>query len=137
MALGELIVEDRGKITGQRVLDVDSPKIESSFTMSGSYKREEGTDMGTYCSVMRQGEEGVMYVEGQGVFTTKDGKGMATWTGQGIGRFTSPGNIRIRGSLFFRAPSEGKLSSYNNLVGVFEYEVDEQGNCSGRVWEWK
>lgn len=53
MALGELIVEDRGKITGQRVLDVDSPKIESSFTMSGSYKREEGTDMGTYCSVMR------------------------------------------------------------------------------------
>jgi hypothetical protein len=137
MALGELIVEDRGKITGQRVLDVDSPKIESSFTMSGSYIREEGTDMGTYCSVMRQGEEGVMYVEGQGVFTTKDGKGMVTWTGQGIGRFTSPGNIRIRGSLFFRAPSEGKLSSYNNLVGVFEYEVDEQGNCSGRVWEWK
>ena len=28
MALGELIVEDRGKITGQRVLDVDGPKIE-------------------------------------------------------------------------------------------------------------
>lgn len=78
-----------------------------------------------------------MCVEGQGVFTTKDGKGMATWTGQGIGRFTSPGNIRICGSLFFHAPSGGKLSSFNNLVGVFEYEVDEQGNCSGRVWEWK
>ena len=138
MALGELILEDRGKITGQRVLDVDGPMIETSFTMSGRYKGEEGTDMGTYSSVMRQGEEGgVMYGEGQGVITTRDGKGMATWTGQGIGRFTAPGRISFRGSLFFRAPSGGKLSSFNNLVGVFEYEVDEEGNCSSKTWEWK
>jgi hypothetical protein len=136
MALGELISEERGKITGQRVLDVDVLKIESSFTMSGRYRGEEGTDIGTYSAVMRQGEEGVMYGEGQGVATTKDGKGMATWTGQGIGKFTSPGKISFRGSVFFRAPS-GKLSSFNNVVGVFEYEVDEEGNCSTKVWEWK
>jgi hypothetical protein len=78
-----------------------------------------------------------MYGEGQGVITTKDGKGMATWTGQGIGRFMGPGKISFRGSLFFRAPSGGKLSYFNNLVGVFEYEVDEEGNCSSKVWEWK
>jgi hypothetical protein len=137
MALGELVGEDRGKITGQRVLDVDGPKIETSFIMSGRYKGEEGTDIGTYCSVMRQGEEGVMYGEGQGVVTTKDGKGMATWTGQGIGRFTGHGKISFRGSLFFRAHAGGKLSSFNNLVGLFEYEVDEEGNCSSKVWEWK
>ena len=53
MALGDLIVEERGKITGQRVLDVDGPKIESSFTMTGKYKGEEGSDIGTYYSVMR------------------------------------------------------------------------------------
>jgi hypothetical protein len=58
MVLGELIIEDRGKITGQRVLDVEGPK-------------------------------------------------------------------------------GGKLSFLNNLVGVFEYEVDEMGNCSSKVWEWK
>lgn len=74
MALGDLIVEDRGKITGQRVLDVEDPKIESSFTMYGKYKGEEGSDMGSYCSIMRQGGEGVMYGEGQGVVTTNDGK---------------------------------------------------------------
>lgn len=45
---------------------------------------------------------------------------MATWTGQGIGRFTGPGKIS------FRAPSGGKLSSFNNVTGVFEYEVDEK-----------
>ena len=34
-----------------------------------------------------------MYGKGQGVVTTKDGQEMATWTGQGIGRFSSPGKI--------------------------------------------
>jgi hypothetical protein len=130
-----LIIEDRGKITGQRVLGVEGPKIESSFTMSGRYKGEEGIDIGTYCTLMKQGEGegGVMYGEGQGVVTTKDGRGMATWTGQGIGKFTGPGKISFRGSLFFRAPSAsgGKLSSLANLVGVFEYEMDEEGKLFG------
>jgi hypothetical protein len=139
MALGKLIGEGRGKITGQRVLDVVGPKIESSYTMDGKYSGEDCTEIGTYCTVMKHGEVGVMHGEGQGIITTKDGQGMATWTGHGIGRFTSPGKISFRGSLFFSAPSAsgGKLSSLNNLVGVFEYEVDEQGNSSAKVWEWK
>ncbi len=124
-------------------MDVEGPKIENSFVMDGKYKGAEGTDIGTYSSVLRQEEEGggegwVMYGEGQGVVTTKDGQEMATWTGQGIGRFSSPGKISFRGSLFFRSNSkDGKLSFLNNLVGVFEYEVDGMGNCSSKVWEWK
>ncbi|HZC50381.1 MAG TPA: hypothetical protein VE244_15130 [Nitrososphaeraceae archaeon] len=63
---------------------------------------------------------------------------MATWTGQGIGRFSSPGKISFRGSLFFSTNSQNrKLAFLNNMVGVFEYEVDEMGNCSSKVWEWK
>ena len=42
-----------------------------------------------------------MYGEGQGVITSKDGKEMASWTGQGIGKMES-GKIRFRGSIFFR-----------------------------------
>jgi hypothetical protein len=135
--LGDLVIEDNGKITGQRVLDVvEGPKIEVSFLMLGRYKGIEGNDIGTYWTVPRPG--GVMYGEGQGVITTKDGKEMATWTGQGVGRFTSPGGkISFRGSLFFRTTSSANLSALNNLVGVFEYEVDEMGNCSSKVWEWK
>ena len=139
MALGELIIEDRGKITGQRVLDVKGPKTETSFTMQGKYKGAEGTDVGTYTSVLREG--GVIYGKGQGIVTTRDGHEMATWTGQGIGRSTGSGKISFRGSLFFQTPSAakegGKLSFLNNLVGMFEYEVDEMGNCSSKVWEWK
>ena len=138
MTLRELIVEDRGKITGERVLDVQVPKMETSFTMEGNYRGTPCTDVGTYTSVLREG--GVLQGEGQGIITTKDGQGMATWTGQGIGRFTGPGKISFRGSLFFRIPSTfegGKLSDLNNMVGMFEYELDEAGNCSVKTWEWK
>src|SRR5918996_2724816 len=138
MALGELIADSTGKITGQRVLDVEIPKMETSFAMEGNYRGIPCTDVGTYTSVLREG--GVLYGEGQGIITTKDGQGMATWTGQGIGRFTGPGKVSFRGSLFFKTPPTfegGKLSDLNNIVGVLEYEVDELGNCSSKTWEWK
>jgi hypothetical protein len=50
MALGELIKEFRGKITGQRVLDVQVPKMETSFAMEGNYRGTPATDVGTYTS---------------------------------------------------------------------------------------
>ena len=83
---------------------------------------------------------GVLFGDGQGIITTKDGQGMTTWTGQGIGKFTASGKTSFRGSIFFRTPStsEGrKLSSLNNIAGVFEYEVDETGSCFAKSWEWK
>ena len=140
MALGELIEEESGKITGRRILDVEGPKTESSFTMNGKWVGQDVIDIGTYWGVMREGTETqVVYGEAQGVATTKDGQGMATYKVQGIGRFTSPGKIRFHGSVFYRTTptSGGKLSSLNDTVGVFEYEEDEQGNCSVKVWEWK
>lgn len=84
--------------------------------------------------------QGVLHGVAQGIVFSKDGQGAASWTGQGVGRFTRPGNISFRGSLFYRTSSAsegGKMSFLNNLIGVFEYEVDETGNCSVKVWEWK
>lgn len=138
MALGEQIEESRGKITSERVLEVGVPKVEVSFTMEGNYRGIQCTDIGTYTSVLREG--GVLFGEGQGIITAKDGQGVATWTGQGIGKFTGPGKVSFRGSIFLRTPSTsqgGKLSELNNMVGVFEYEADEMGNCSTKSWEWK
>ena len=138
MALGELIEESRGKITGQRVLDAEISKTETSFAMEGNYWGTPCIDVWTYTSMLREG--GVLYGEGQGIITTKDGQGMATWKGPGIGKFTGPGKVSFRGSLFFKTPltSEGgKLSYLNNVMGVFEYEVDEIENCSSKTREWK
>jgi len=50
---------------------------------------EEGKDHRSERTVMKQGALLVMQEEGQGIITTKDGEGMATWTGHGIGRFTT------------------------------------------------
>ena len=135
--LGDLISEEKGKITSQRVLDVEGggPNIETAFSAIGNYRSVETTATVTYSGSLRPG--GSIYGEGQGVLMSKDGQEMATWTGQGIGRFTSPGKIRFAGSLFFSTSSTGKLSFLNNLVGVFEYESDESGNTSAKVWEWK
>jgi hypothetical protein len=93
MALGEIIEESSGKITGERVLDVEIPKMETSFAIEGNYKGTPCTDVGTYTSVLK---EGVLHGGGQGIVTSKDGMGVATWTGQGVGRFTGPGKVSFR-----------------------------------------
>jgi hypothetical protein len=111
VVLGELIEDESGKITGQRVLDVEGPKMESS-TMAGLYKEIEATDIGTYCSVMR---EEVMYADVQGVITAKDRQGMATYTAQAVGRFTSPGKVRFHGSVFYRTTPTGG-GTYHSLI---------------------
>jgi hypothetical protein len=59
MALGELIGEERGKITGQRVLDVQVLKMETSLLW------RETIDVGTYTAELREG--GVLHGEGQGI----------------------------------------------------------------------
>ena len=135
--LGEQIAEAKGKLTGQRVLDVEGPKIEYSFLTNGRMKEIDITHMATFYTIPRG--NGLLYGEGQGVITTKDGTGeMATEIGHGIGQFTDGGKkVRFRGSFFYRASSTGKLSFLNNIVGIFEYEGDESGNTSYKVWEWK
>jgi len=36
--LGDLIYEHKGKATGQRVLDVSRPRVETSFSATGTLK---------------------------------------------------------------------------------------------------
>jgi hypothetical protein len=62
---------------------------------------------------------------------------VATVTGEGFGRISPSGSSRWRGSLFYTTPSAGKLAFLNNVVGVFESEVDAEENMTEKVWEWK
>ena len=144
--LGDLIYEHKGKIIGQRVLGNASekgevvvlPKIETTFSADAKLKGTINiTDTGTYWSIVRQG--GILSGEGQGLYMTKDDTSgeTATWTGYGIGCLAAGGRVSYRGSLFFRTNSTGKMSFLNNIVGVFEYEVDESGNTAAKMWEWK
>jgi len=133
--LGEMIGELQGKILLNRVLPPEgqTPKIESSFQESGTILDVEVTDIGTYWSTIRA--ECLLYGEVNGVIMTRDNE-MATYTGQGIGRFIGNGATTWRGSLFYQTSSQ-KLSRLNSIVVLFEFEVDENGNTQAKIWEWK
>ena len=90
--LGEQIGEVKGKSTGQRLLDVEEglPKIEHSFSANARMKEVDITHMSTFWTIPRR--NGVIYGEGQGVITTKDGSAeMATYIGRGIRRLLMEG----------------------------------------------
>ena len=85
---------------------------------------------------MKQDLPGILYGEGQGMVMSNDGTEVATWKGSGIGRMSGTGMVGFRGAIYWSTTSTGKLAPLNNLVGVYEYEIDE-GNTSAKIWEWK
>jgi hypothetical protein len=61
---------------------------------------------------------------------------MATVKAQGISKQKDSSKV-VSGSNFYRSSNTGKLSFLNNLVGVHEASVDNDGNIIYKVWEWK
>jgi hypothetical protein len=64
--LGELIMESKGKITGQRILSVENgiPKMEISVSGTGTFKGNvEINESWTYWAIQRP--DGSSYGEGQ------------------------------------------------------------------------
>ena len=69
--LGELIYEQKGKISGYRVLDTEGPTIETTITGTGIINGIEVTDIVTYWSKPANDSDGkTFYAEGQGVILT-------------------------------------------------------------------
>lgn len=133
--LGEQIEDLKGKIIGQRVVDIEPPTIETSVSSKGSIRGIEVTEMLTFVGTPTT-SEGVLHGKGGGIIMA-GGSEVATFTGEGIGRFGSAGSSSWRGSVFFNTSSKGKLSILNNLIGSFEGEFDSEGNFTQRSWEWK
>jgi len=131
--LGEMIGELKGKIIGMRVLPMECcPKIESSFQDVGKILGVDVTDTGTFWSLFK--EDGGIYGEGRGMLMTNDGE-IATWKAQGIGKMKGKASD-YRASVFFNTSSK-KLARLNDIVGIVEYSVDEEGNTYEKLWEWK
>ncbi|MBI4442424.1 MAG: hypothetical protein HY649_03490 [Acidobacteria bacterium] len=133
--LGELLGEEKGKITGNRVVrsGAGGPRIEITFQVTGKILGKEYKNIGTYWSAMRPG--GFMYGEGQGMLMTKDGDSVV-WVGQGTGHFTAKGGMQWRGAIYFETGSQ-KLARLNGVAAIYEHEADANDNCSTKYWEWK
>ena len=132
--LGDQISDLSGRRTARRVVSVDSGfKVEVSFEDRGKLLGTEGGNIGTYWSTPRA--DGTLCGEGHGVFATDDGE-MVTWKGIGTGMFTGGRKLSYRGALMYNTSSK-KLARLNEIVGVFEFEVDADGNTHSKTWEWK
>ncbi|MGG8406493.1 hypothetical protein ACM614_07605 [Streptomyces sp. 12297] len=132
--LGELIAEEQGEITSVRVLSTDGGHAvtEASFQAAGTLLGAPVKEMGTYESVTRA--DGTLFGEGQGIVTSAEGE-TATWHGSGVGHFTDAGGINWRGAIFYEtaAPSFTRL---NGLAAVFEFDTDEAGKATARIFAW-
>ncbi len=131
--LGDLIAEYEGNILNQRVLPSVNPTIETTLTQRGKFLDMDATDLVTYLSVVRP--DGTIFGEGQGI-TMVDGE-MATWIGQGIGKFIGKGPaVSFRGAIYFQSSSE-KFSCLNCVAVIFEFDSDDNGVTHEKLWEWK
>lgn len=131
--LGDLVYESKGKITGERVLELNPPKIESSYTVEGKLKGVEVTELGTYTSNMRP--DGTLCGEDKSITKAKDGS-VTTATARGIGRFTGPEKIRFRGFATLGAEGTGTFGAVNSMLIAFEVEINGE-NIVLKGWEWK
>ena len=132
--LGEKFYEVNGKTTGVRVVQgVHGHQTEVSFQGVGKLKGVETSEVGTYVAELRQG---VFHGVGNGIVVTKDGDSVS-WKGIGVGKPSGKGMGAVwRASITYETNAQ-KLNWMNSVVGVVEWEVDENGNSKGGVWEWK
>jgi hypothetical protein len=141
-SLGEPLFVEQGRITGQRVLAVvPQPQLESSFMANASINNGTGfvvnaINIGTTISTLN--DDGTFSGKGQGILRTEGGD-FASWTSQTVWNLAPEGNIIVRGvTLWSIHPSTtGELAFMNGVIGLFEMEIDRQGNLSVREWEWE
>jgi hypothetical protein len=140
-SLGNPFFVEQGRIIGQRVLAVaPQPQLEFSFMANASINN--GGDgvvinaINTGTSISTLNADGTFRGEGQGILRTQGGD-VATWTNQVVGSITPEGTIITRGVGIWSTPSTiGELAFMNNMITVFEVQIDREGNLSAREWEW-
>ncbi|MCW4018699.1 MAG: hypothetical protein NWF00_08515 [Candidatus Bathyarchaeota archaeon] len=127
--LGELIGEFTGRNMTYRVLS--DGKTETSGQGTGKLLGKDAFVMFTAVVVL---ENGVFSGEENCIVTTTDGDrvnmkiNIVSWP-SGRGGVT-------RGASIQRTRSQ-KLARLNKVVGLHEYDTDENGEWEGKMWEWK
>ena len=136
MALGDLVLEETGQVTGIRVLSTDASgtKLEVSLQTTGTIRGVAESTLWTYTQLIRP--DGSILGGGQGVMTTEDGN-VISLVGNGSGQAAPPG-----GTIEFRVfvhpySTSPKYSDLNSIGLVGEYDVAADGSAASKFWEWK
>jgi len=132
--IDDLIYEGKGEITGTRVLNAEEGKVENTAISIGIFNGINATEMETFWAIPVGNN--VYQGGGQAIITTTAGGETASFQGYGMGYLDDSGTMKIRGVNFYKTSSQ-ELSFLDNMVGLFEYEVDQSENTHKKVWEWK
>ncbi|HLN46579.1 MAG TPA: hypothetical protein VK209_12810 [Candidatus Sulfotelmatobacter sp.] len=130
--LGNLIGEFKGRITNVRILP--EGKKETSEQASGNILGIEATWLAT--SISTPMPDGIIMSDGNAIVTTKDNE-VVMIKKSGIGWSTGNGQKSSRRGVFFHMTQSQKLACLNRIVGVWEFESEEDGNWHVEIWEWK
>ena len=138
MALGDLVLEETGTVTGIRVLsnDASGSKVEISMRTTGTIRGVAESSLWTYSQLTRP--DGSIYGEGEGVMTTQDGD-VIQWKGSGSGKVAAPGdtiNVRFV-SMIFSHTASVKYADLNSIGLAVHHDVAADGSTVGKGWEWK
>jgi hypothetical protein len=122
-------------IINQRVLDTENAKVETTITASGNFRGIPIIQTITFLTMPTKSNKNVLYGEANGTLVIEYSKEFAIFRGHDELTFIlEKGNIRDRGARIYHT-SSGKVSYLNNLVGLFEYDIEEDGNGILKIWE--
>jgi hypothetical protein len=134
--LGDKIGEEKGRVTGRRILpgdaDVRFVRMEISIETEATILGQAGQNLGTYTIVGRG--PGQVYGEGQGMFFAANGDN-AIWNGHGVARVDEAGGMHIAASVAFQSESEG-LAKLNGMLVLVEHHADMENNASSTLHAW-
>ena len=135
MALGELVLDDSGQITGIRVLSTDASgtNLEISAQLTGTIRGVGHTTLWTYTVLQRP--DGSLYGGGNGVLTTVNGD-VIHLIGSGSGNANPGGPVRFCTMLHAHGAT-GQNADLNYIGLTGEYEVAADGTATNKNWEWK
>ncbi len=130
--LGELIGEFKGKITGVRILS--HGRTEMSVHGAGKILGLEATYAST--GIFNRLPNGVLMENANGLVSTAE-HDVANMQIQRIAVSSGKGRAAsFREATYYVTESE-KLARLNKVIGVSEFETDENGDWTLKIWEWK
>ena len=136
MALGDLVLDETGTVTGIRVLSADASgsKLEVCLRTSGTIRGVAESTFWTYTQLIRP--DGSVYGQGEGVMTTQDGN-VIHLIGHGSGQAPAPGGTTNFRTMLHAHSTSAKYADLNSIGLVGNYDVAADGSAVNKGWEWK